>query len=188
MRILQMMFWRFLPPFVADPKTFKRSTINAKGETLTQGDFWKDSFLHRRCLVPIDSFVEWHNKGKSRLPWLFGMADDGIFALGGIWRHWRSPDGETQMDTFAIITTEANELVLDKPGMIVCQSIIKQQDYQRRLEPGDEQRPPIDLIRLFDSEKMKAWRVEQKINSVKNNGPELCEPKEDDGQMGMFDI
>jgi len=31
---LQMMFWRFLPRFVSDPKKFRLDTINAKGETL----------------------------------------------------------------------------------------------------------------------------------------------------------
>lgn len=30
MRTLQMMFWRFLPPFVSDPKKFRLDTINAK--------------------------------------------------------------------------------------------------------------------------------------------------------------
>ena len=33
-RTLHMMFWRFLPRYVTDPKQFKLSTINAKGETL----------------------------------------------------------------------------------------------------------------------------------------------------------
>lgn len=187
MRTLHMMFWRFLPPFVTDPKTFRRSTINAKGETLLQGEFWKDSFLHRRCLVPVDSFVEWRTEGKSKLPWMFGVSGDAIFALGGIWRHWRSPDGKSQMDTFAIITTDSNELVQDKTGHDRMPVIIQRQDYQRWLESDNDLRPPVDLIRPFDSEKMMAWRVDQKINSVKNNGPELCEPREDHGQMGMFD-
>jgi putative SOS response-associated peptidase YedK len=40
-RILPMMFWRFLPPFVNDPKKFKMSTINAKGETLLDSNVWK---------------------------------------------------------------------------------------------------------------------------------------------------
>src|SRR5215510_12855834 len=69
-RTLHMMFWRYLPPFVDDPKTFRKNTINAKGETLLQGDFWKDSFLYRRCLIPVDSFLEWRTEGKNKLPWM----------------------------------------------------------------------------------------------------------------------
>jgi putative SOS response-associated peptidase YedK len=31
----------------------------------------------------------------------------------------------------------------------------------------------MDLLRPFDSDKMKAWRADEKINNVKNTGPEL---------------
>ena len=57
-RSLHMMFWRFLPLFVTDPKEFKLSTINAKAETLMSNKMWQDSFLKRRCLVPVDTFIE----------------------------------------------------------------------------------------------------------------------------------
>jgi putative SOS response-associated peptidase YedK len=189
-RTLQMMFWRFLPQFVSDPKKFKMNTINAKGETLLDGGIWKGSFLRRGCLVAFDSFVEWRTEGKRKLPWMFGMADDEPFALGGVWRHWRSPDGKTQMDTFAIVTTEPNELLVEKTGHDRMPVIIKKADYQRWLEPGTNERPPVDLLRPFDSEKMKAWRVDQKIDSVKNNEPSLSEPLKDDepgGQLVMFE-
>ena len=33
-RTLHMMFWRFLPPYVTDPKKFRLDTINARGENL----------------------------------------------------------------------------------------------------------------------------------------------------------
>jgi len=115
-RTLHMMFWRFLPLFVTDPKDFKLSTINAKAETLTSNKMWQDSFLKRRCLIPADSFIEWRKDGKKRLPYVFAMKDDSPFALGGVWRHWRSPDRKHDRDTFAIITAEPNELVAEKTG------------------------------------------------------------------------
>jgi len=188
-RMLSMMFWRFLPPFVNDPKKFKMSTINAKGETLLDAGIWKDSFLRRRCLIPVDSFIEWRADGKRKLPWVFGMQDDEPFALGGVWRHWRSPDGKAQMDTFAIITTEPNELLFEKTGHDRMPVIIRRQDYQRWLESGNNEQPPIDLLRPFDSEKMKAWRVDQRVNNVQNNDASLTEPLKDEnegGQLWMF--
>ena len=63
-RTLHMMFWRFLPRYVTDPKQFKLSTINAKSETLLSNNVWRDSFLRRRCLVPVDTFIEWRKDGK----------------------------------------------------------------------------------------------------------------------------
>ena len=57
--MLHMMFWRFLPPYVTDPKKFRLDTINARGESLMDSNVWREAFLHSRCLVPIDSFIEW---------------------------------------------------------------------------------------------------------------------------------
>lgn len=56
------------------------------------------------------------------------------------------------------ITTDPNELLAEKTGHDRMPVIIKKQDYQRWLEPGGKERPPLDLIRPFDSDKMKAWR------------------------------
>ena len=203
-RTLHMMFWRFLPPYVTDPKKFRLDTINARGESLMDSNVWREAFLHSRCLVPVDSFIEWKRvDAKTKLPWVFAMKDDQPFALAGVWRRWRS--GKEQKDTFAIITTEPNELLVAKTGHDRMPAIIKRQDYQRWLEPGREEQPPIDLIRPFDSDKMKAWRIDRRVNNVRNNEPSLCdplteedfqdkpakkpktEPKADEsGQLGMF--
>ncbi len=114
MRTLAMMYWRFLPPFCDDPKTFKLSTTNAAASNLMKSKMWKESFLKRRCLIPVDSFIEWQVEGKQRLPWLYAMATDEPFALGGVWCHWRSPDHKIKRDTFAIITVEPNVMGLAK--------------------------------------------------------------------------
>src|SRR5271166_3704259 len=115
-RTLHMMFWKFLPRYVTDPKQFKLRTINAKSETLLSNKILQDSFVRRRCLIPADLFLQWKKEGKRRLPFVFAMKDDQPFALGGVWRRWRSPDRKTEMDTFAIITVEPNELVAEKTG------------------------------------------------------------------------
>ena len=97
------------------------------------------------------------------------------------------------------------ELLVEKSGHDRMPVIIKRANYQRWLEPGREEQPPLDLIRPFDSDKMKAWRVDKRLNNVRNNEPSLCDPlsendcpekpenkpktkpKTDDGsQMGMF--
>lgn len=54
--------------------------------------------------------------------------------------------------------------------------IVKKSDWQRWLEPGDQQHPPLDLLRPFDSEPMKAWRIDTKINKVDSTELELSEP------------
>lgn len=184
-RVLQMMFWRYLPPFCADPKTFKLSTINASSKNILKG-IWQESFLNRRCLVPVDTFIEWQKEGKQKLPWVFSMKDDSLFALGGIWRHWYSPEKKQELDTFAIITVEPNELVSETIHHDRMPLIIDPANWQRWLEPVSDQ-PPLDLLRPFDSGQMKAWRTDTSINSPRRNEPELGLPSDkDDEQPSMF--
>ena len=66
--------------------------------------------------------------------------------------------------------------------------IVERSNWQRWLEPGDPDRPPVDLVRPFDSDRMKAWRVDQRINNVRNNDPALIEPVQEDwgDQQSMF--
>jgi putative SOS response-associated peptidase YedK len=90
-RTLHMMFWRFLSPYVTDPKKFRLDTINAQGETMLTGKIWRES-LERSCLIPADTFIEWRRvDAKTRLPWMFGMKDGSVLALSDIWRVWWSP-------------------------------------------------------------------------------------------------
>jgi putative SOS response-associated peptidase YedK len=90
-------------------------TILARGERLLQSTTWRESFLKRCCLVPVDSFIEWQRPDpKTKLPRMFAMKDDEMFALAGIWQHWRAPDRKSEMDTFAIVTTEPNGIACRK--------------------------------------------------------------------------
>jgi len=60
-------------------------------------------------LVPVDSFYEWKKTPAGKQPYAIALADRGPMALAGLWENWRPPGGEW-MRSFAIITTEPNEL------------------------------------------------------------------------------
>ena len=53
--------------------------------------------------------------------------------------------------------------------------IIQERDYDRWLK-ADPERPPIDLLRPLDADKMTAWKVDKAVGNVKNDSPELIEP------------
>jgi putative SOS response-associated peptidase YedK len=201
-RALRMMYWRFLPPFCTDPKKLKLDTINASSEKLLSSNLWKKSFLYRRCLIPADSFTEWKRVSpKVKMPFLFALKSGEPMGIAGIWQHWRSPDKETEFDTFAVVTVEPNEILHHLTGHTRMPLLIQPRDYERWLRGGDLRdgnmaQPPVDLLRPFDSEKMKAWPVSTKINSVRNDDPSLIEPCTENesalpeeapyGQMNMF--
>ena len=53
--------------------------------------------------------------------------------------------------------------------------IIPERDYDRWLR-AEPDRPPIDLLRPFDADKMTAWKVDKAVGNVKNDSPGLIEP------------
>jgi hypothetical protein len=75
---------------------------------------------------------------------------------------------------FAVITTDPNEVVEQLHDRMPC--IIAEKDYDRWLQAGDPDRPPIDLLRPFDADETTAWRVDKAVGNVKNDSPELIEP------------
>jgi putative SOS response-associated peptidase YedK len=79
------------------------------------------------------------------------------------------------LESFAIVTTEPNELL--EPFHDRCPLIIEPKDYSRWLTPYVKEGPstvPSELVRTYPAEGMKAWRV----NPIppKGNGPGLLEP------------
>ncbi len=62
--------WGLIPSWAQDPK-IGLQCINARSETVAEKPAFRDSFLHRRCLIPADSFFEWETRGRRKIPWRF---------------------------------------------------------------------------------------------------------------------
>ena len=114
-RELVMLRWGLIPSWAKDA-SIAASLINARGESVAEKPAFRAAFLQRRCLVPADGFYEWkaaaHTgaKGKPppKQPYLIRRRDQMTFAFAGLWEHWRG-DGRTgPLETFTIVTTDAN--------------------------------------------------------------------------------
>lgn len=100
-----------------EPGKAPRRVVNTRDDQLRGNPFWQDSFVKRRCLVPVTSYSE--PKGVKPATWYWfavNSEDDPrpLFAFPGIWRHYRGPlkkDGpEVEIDVYSIMTTTPNEL------------------------------------------------------------------------------
>lgn len=100
-------------PFWSKDKTIQRSTLNAKIETIAEKPSFKSS-VNKRCLVLVKGFYEWRwldEKGKEKEKNFITLADEEVFALGGIYNIWTDKTTGEELKTFSIVTTEANELM-----------------------------------------------------------------------------
>jgi len=62
-----------------------KPVTNAREDKLTTG-FWKDSFEHRRCLVPVSAWAEAEGKkGRMTRTW-YSLPGGEPFAVAGLWR------------------------------------------------------------------------------------------------------
>jgi putative SOS response-associated peptidase YedK len=148
--------WGLIPYWCRDRKGGGKP-INAKCETVRTLAF-RDAYRRRRCIVPVDGFFEWKAiKGqKAKQPSAIAMKDDSPFGIGGLWENWKEP---ASGDTFAIITTDANELVADIHDRMPL--ILARSDYARWLS---EEPDPRELMRPFPASPMRIWPISTRVN------------------------
>ena len=82
------------------------------------------------------------------------MKDGSPFGIGGLWENWKNPTSGEWVRTFAIITTDANELVAEIHDRMPL--ILASGDYTRW--PSEEPNPR-DLMRPFPAEPMRMWPI-----------------------------
>jgi|SRR5580692_10693682 putative SOS response-associated peptidase YedK len=87
------------------------------------------------------------------------------------------------MATSATITTEPNKLLAEKTDDDRMPVIVKRQDYEKWIEPGDEARPPIDRIRPIVNATVSTPESERsamglfRISHQERPATRLAEPK-----------
>lgn len=100
------------------------TTLNAVGEELLlPGKMFRDAALKRRCLFISTSFYEWRQifpigkKGqplKTAIKYPYNIRTKGnheIHLTAGIWQRWTDKETGETVDTCALVTTHANELM-----------------------------------------------------------------------------
>jgi putative SOS response-associated peptidase YedK len=172
-REFALMRWGLVPFWAKDAK-FGYSTINARAEEAAAKPAFRDALKKRRCLVPADAFYEWQRLDpKVKRPFAFALKSGEPYAFAGLWDRWQGKDNAA-LETFTILTTDPNELM--EPVHNRMPVILDPGDYDRWLDPETTERPPVDLLRPYPAERMRAWPVSRRVGNVRNNDAELLEP------------
>ncbi|QYA26459.1 SOS response-associated peptidase [Gramella sp. MT6] len=102
-----------LIPFWAKDDNIKKRTLNSKIETASEKPAFRNS-VNNRCLVIADGYYEWQwldSKGKEKQKFLIQPVDQEIFSFAGIYSSWKNPQTNELVNSYSILTTEANELM-----------------------------------------------------------------------------
>ncbi len=180
--------WGLIPSFAhGEPPKF--STINARIETLTSAPTYRGAWERgQRCLQLASGFYEWHlDETGRKAPYLITLADQSLFSFAALWDRSIQDDGSA-IESCVHVTLPANALLADihnagaHPGRMPA--ILREQDRDTWLRGSVAEARSVLLPYPADS--MLAYEVSIKVNSVKNNSPDLIQPVgEVQGQRGF---
>ncbi len=176
-----MMRWGLIP-FFAHGVPLKYSTINATIEKLASGPAWRGPWKRgQRCIQLAAGFYEWHLEASGRKqPYFISLTEEPVFGFASLWDRSTGADGTT-VESCAIITLPANSLLLDihntgaHPGRMPA--ILAPGRFDAWLDGTPEEARA--SLSAYPAERMSAHRVSLRVNSPRNEGPQLIEPAED---------
>jgi len=164
---IQFFHWGLIPTWVKDNETaesIRNNTLNAKAETIFEKASFKHSIIKKRCLILCSGFFEWQKIKGKKYPYYISLKDDEVFVFGGIWSSWADKETGEIMNTYSIITVEANEFVSHihntKKRMPL---ILEPEDALKWIDKKLSEERIKALMKPFDSTKMKAHTVKRFI-------------------------
>ena len=171
-RRLELLRWGLIPAWADDPAIGSRM-INARSETAAEKPSFRRAFKERRCLIPADGFYEWQKTNGGKQPYYLRMRDGRPFAFAGLWESWRG-DGEGEIRSCTILTTDANDLVGEVHHRMPV--ILPPETYDLWLDPTvREAEQLLSLLIPYPPEDMEAYPVSRRVNNPSNNEPSCVE-------------
>ena len=171
-RTLGVMRWGLIPHWAKDARGMQ---INARSETIASTPMFRDSFSRKRCIIPADGFYEWEPKEKGRTPHWVYRADGYPMGFAGVWATWRDPGSDELVRSCAIVTTAARGVITsvhDRMPLALDPSVWERWLDRTVTDPEEAGA----LLQPIDPDLIMEHAVSSKVNSVRNNSPELTDP------------
>lgn len=146
------------------------------GKGIITKPIFRDSIRSKRCLVIADCFYEGDEQLGLEKPYCIYLRDKKRpFAFAGIWEKWIDPNTSESLITFAIITTVANELILNI-NQHRSPVILPESKYSRWLNPASSLSTITALLNPYPTKYMNAYPVSKMVKNSKNDSPDLVKP------------
>ena len=186
-REVAMLRWGLVPFWAKDLKV-GTNMINARSDGVATKPAFREALKQRRCVVPATGFFEWQGEPGRKQPFAITLPGQKLLAFAGLWERWR-PQGGEPVETFTIITTDANEQVArihDRMPVILPLEAVD----TWLTAPADQ---AVKLLKPWEgATELRA--VGKYVSSVKNEGPECLAdaepswdtPREDPPRQGSL--
>jgi len=171
-RHIGLMKWGLVPHWAKDKKSIQ---INARTETVATTSMFRDSFSRKRCLIPSDGFYEWEPAEEGRTPHWVYRADGHPMVFGGIWASRLDEETQQWERTCSILTTGAKGVVSSIHHRMPVALDPEVWDSWLDREITDTE-TALELIRTIDPDEIIEHAVSKRVNTVKNNDPDLRAP------------
>lgn len=172
-RALRASRWGFLPPGGVEASNPARMA-NARLETVDTKPAYRESFIQRRCLIPADGYYVWRTlDGNRTQPYFVFMKDRQPFCFAGLWNRTHRPD-EAPLHTFAVLTRDALPCVRELQARMPV--ILDRAAFSAWLDPN---LTDAAVLRGFARDgsrvPLQTYPVSRRVDSVRNNDPQLIE-------------
>jgi putative SOS response-associated peptidase YedK len=165
-------FW-LIPPKWVKPLKDLPTAFNARAEDIEKKGLWREPFRTGRCLIPATGWREFKGPRGEKQPYHFHTGKR-LFAFAGVSSRWTSPEGEVA-DTFAIITTVANQAVAGVHDRMPL--VLPRESYTKWLDPDEDgSRLLREACDASLSLPLDVYPSDPIANSSQYEGPRAIEP------------
>lgn len=172
--------WGLVPSWAKDIKIGSR-LINARSETILEKPSFRKAAITRRALIPAEGYYEWQKTedGKKIPNYLYSETED-LLAFAGLYEFWPDPalpddDPGKWLLSCTVLTTTAQDTlghVHDRAPVIIPPAM-----FADWLDPETKNKARVqELLDSVPEPVLTPRIVSDRVNSVRNNGPELIEP------------
>ena len=188
-RLAATMHWGLVPSWAKDRSKLPKM-INARVETIASKPAFRSSFLRKRCLILADGFYEWQPAAgllRGKTPYWISLESGEPFAMAGLWAEWRdrSELAASPLQSCTIVTAPAQSVITAVHDRMPL--ILTPEAEEAWLDPSlDGEAEALGaMLRPSSEEALRVSPVSKRVNSTRNEGPELIQPS-DDPSLGFL--
>jgi putative SOS response-associated peptidase YedK len=162
-KVIDVFKWGLIPQWIKSKEEADKiriNTLNARSESIFEKPSFRTAIQTQRCLIPATGFYEWQHQGKSKIPYFIELADKSTFAFGGIFSNWINKETGEIIQTFSIITTDANPLMAEIHNSKKRMPLILEKENEDMWLQGALSKTDImELLVPFNENKMSAIQL-----------------------------